>query len=156
PIAGATEATLAIAAATFEDSGFYSACVTDAFGTATSALAALDVDATVHIVTQPQDRTVLVGASVSLSVVASAGAAPLADRWRKDGADVPGATGDVLVLAGVTLSDDGSYDVVVTGPCGSATSDSARVRVLAQPPIVIDEIRVAASAGDPDRYFELA
>jgi hypothetical protein len=59
-------------------------------------------------------------------------------------------------VASARVEDGGVYDVVVTGSCGSATSDPARVRVVAVPPIVIDEVRVASSSDDPDRYFELA
>ncbi|MBI1853799.1 MAG: immunoglobulin domain-containing protein [Planctomycetes bacterium] len=155
PIVGAIDSTLTIATVRPEDAGGYSACVTDAFGSTESAVATLDVDGSIRIEAQPQSRTALVGSAVSLTVSATGNNSPLAYQWRKDGIEIAGASSDTIAFVAVTITDAGAYDVVVSSACGSVTSDRASLTVLPQPLIVINEIRVAASASDPDRYFEL-
>lgn len=54
-------------------------------------------------------------------------------QWRKDGVDLSGATAATLTLSGVTEADEGDYDVVVTNPGGSATSQAATLTVYALP-----------------------
>jgi len=68
------------------------------------------------------------GADVSLSVVASG--TGLRYQWRKNGANIGGATNTTLVLNGITVFDGGSYTVVVANDAGTATSDIAEVRIL--------------------------
>lgn len=51
---------------------------------------------------------------------------PLFFQWRKDGADLPGATGRFLRLDGAP-SDVGDYTVVITNAYGAVTSEVARV-----------------------------
>jgi hypothetical protein len=77
---------------------------------------------------QPQSQSVTAGASVTFSVTAS-GRVPISYQWRKDSADIPGATDAALTLNNVQLTDAGSYDVVVSNPYGSATSDPAVLTV---------------------------
>ncbi len=80
------------------------------------------------ITTQPLGQTVAAGGSVTFSVVA-AGTPPLSYQWRKDGVDLPGATGPSLALASVTTADAGVYTVVVSNAAGSITSSSATLIV---------------------------
>jgi hypothetical protein len=78
------------------------------------------------IISQPASRASLVGTPATFTVVAD-GASPLAYQWRKNGANlsndgnVAGATSTRLTLSTVSLSNAGSYDVVITGT-GSVTS----------------------------------
>lgn len=52
-------------------------------------------------------------------------------QWRKnesplaDSARISGATGDTLIITGVQNTDQGIYDCIVTGACGTVTSNSA-------------------------------
>ncbi len=46
-------------------------------------------------------------------------------QWKLNGTDIPGATGDSLVLTNVAADDEGRYSVVVTNPVGSVTSAPA-------------------------------
>lgn len=55
-------------------------------------------------------------------------------QWRKDGLDIPGATGPSYTVYPITLADAATYDCVVTNACGSITSDAGMLSV--EEPIV--------------------
>jgi hypothetical protein len=80
------------------------------------------------ITTQPASQTEPAGSNVTFSVVAS-GTAPLSYQWKKDGADISGATSSTLTLTNVQLTDAGSYSVVVSNSVGVATSNPAILTV---------------------------
>ena len=67
--------------------------------------------------------------SASFSAVVS-GSSPLHYQWRKDGADIAGATSPVLTLNSLTLSDEADYSLVLTNGSGSATSAVAHLTVI--------------------------
>lgn len=77
---------------------------------------------------QPVSTTVAAGQSASFSVEASGDPAPTF-QWRKDGADIPGATSATLLLASVQESDEGDYTVVVGNSAGEITSATATLTV---------------------------
>jgi len=84
-------------------------------------------------VTQPpQSQTACEGSAVALFVVAD-GNPPPTFQWRKDGADIPGATLDMLHIDPVRAADAGSYDVVLTNDCGQAPSAPAILDVTVLP-----------------------
>ena len=67
------------------------------------------------ITTQPVSQAVVVGASVTLSVVAS-GSSTLAYQWRKGGVAINSVTAATFIIATVTAADAGDYDVVSAAP----------------------------------------
>lgn len=76
------------------------------------------------ITTQPQNQTVTVGQSASFTVAAT-GTAPLAYQWRRNGANIGGATNATYAFT-ASLADNGAqYSVVVSNGLGSATSANA-------------------------------
>jgi glucose/arabinose dehydrogenase len=82
-----------------------------------------------HISAEPQDLIVSVGAPATFAVTAT-GKPPLRYQWRRDGADIPGATTPTYTLASPALSDDhAGFDVVVSNNQGSAMSRKAMLRV---------------------------
>ena len=85
---------------------------------------------------QPASQTVAVGRAATFEVEASGGE-PLSFQWRRDGADIPGATSATLTLANVSESDDGArFRCAVTNPFGTVTSDEAVLTVTSnQPPV---------------------
>jgi len=85
----------------------------------------------------PQGVTNFVGATLTLSVVAS-GDAPLAYQWRKDGDNIPSATQATYSVASPQTGNSGTYTVVVSNGAGSATSNPAQV--LINPVPVIPQI----------------
>ena len=56
-------------------------------------------------------------------------------QWYKDGAEIPGATGDQLTLNNVQETDAGSYTVEVSNSCGAAVSAPA-VLTVSTPPVI--------------------
>ena len=100
--------------------------------------------------------SVLVGSPATLAAVAS-GFGPVSYQWRKngtplaDGGSVSGATTATLVIDPAEFTDAGSYDVVVTDSCTTATSNAATLSVeFADVPIsniFHDDILTIATAG---------
>ncbi|PWU20264.1 MAG: hypothetical protein C5B50_04455, partial [Verrucomicrobia bacterium] len=79
------------------------------------------------IVTAPAGATNCAGAPVSLSV--SANGTALAYQWRKNTAPIPGATNATYSVSSLAVTDGGTYDVVLTNLCGTATSAGTTVVV---------------------------
>jgi hypothetical protein len=85
------------------------------------------------IVTAPQAQTRPEGLSTSFSVTA-VGSAPLSYQWRKNGANLPGATNSTLAFPAAIADSGASYSVVVSNPYGSATNNlSAALTVTPSP-----------------------
>jgi hypothetical protein len=76
---------------------------------------------------QPTGLTVEKGKAFELSVEATGG--DLSYQWQKDGADISGATSATYAVTSANDGDGGSYRCVVTGGCGSVTTDAAVVNV---------------------------
>lgn len=81
------------------------------------------------IATQPISQTASVGGTASLKVVAG-GTAPYTYRWQKDGADLAGATSDVLTLTSIKTTDAANYQVIVGNDGGTVTSQPVRLAVF--------------------------
>ena len=88
------------------------------------------------ITAQPQSITVTEGLNATFRVTA-AGTPPLAYQWKKNGADVTGATAATLTLSSISAADAGTYTVVVTNSAGRATSSPATLTVNPAPPIQV-------------------
>ena len=127
-IAGATSATYAIASVSNADGGSYTVVVTNAVGTITSDPAVLTVITPPSIVTPPASQLANAGTTVVFSVVAD-GTPPLSYQWRKNGADLSGATAATLTLNNVQAADAAAYTVVVSNAGGSVTSTAATLTV---------------------------
>ncbi len=96
------------------------------------------------ITTQPQSQTALLGETVTFNVVASGGTPPYSYQWRMNGADISGATSNVLVLSDVQSNQAGSYSVVVGGVGGEVVSSNAVLAVVTPVP---GEVVVMSQAG---------
>ena len=68
------------------------------------------------ITTQPVSQTVNVEQSASFTVVATG--YPLYYQWRKDGANIAGATSATNALTSAQATQAGDYTVVVSNPPG--------------------------------------
>jgi hypothetical protein len=81
------------------------------------------------LITQgPQGQSAFVGSSVQLAVTAE-GTSALTYQWTKNGTALAGATNATLIVSNATLSDSGSYSVVVRNASGSITSAPAILTV---------------------------
>ena len=76
---------------------------------------------------QPRSQTVYLHGSARMSVYAPGATAY---QWRKNGALIPGATRSWLEFDPSEASDDGVYDVIVTGASGYTTSAAATLEVI--------------------------
>ncbi len=133
-IPGATGASYTLTPTAVSDTGSqFSVVVTNAAGTATSAAATLTVNGSPtppSITTPPANLTVIAPTPAAFSVVAS-GDAPLSYQWRRDGANIPGATSASYTLTPTAVGDSGAqFSVVVTNSSGTATSTAATLTVL--------------------------
>ncbi len=102
----------------------YDVVVRDAYGSITSRVAKLAFTTNAAgIVTQPASQLMPTGASnVTFSVTAS-GDPPLSYQWRTNGTAILGATNASYVFNNPGPADaQKEIDVVVSNPCGSATS----------------------------------
>jgi pectate lyase/pectin methylesterase-like acyl-CoA thioesterase len=133
PIAGATGTTLALSNVRVADSGSYAFTATNPVGSVTSDVVTVRVNLAPPVITiQPQSQTILVGEPAEFTVAAS-GSAPFTYQWRKNGAEIAGATGPLLRIPSLQLSDAGTYTVVVSNGAGSAVSDPATLIVTTSP-----------------------
>src|SRR5205814_8104122 len=95
------------------------------------------------VTTPPAGAARCVGQSVTFSV--GAGGTTLAYQWRKDGSPISGATNTSYTIASIANSDAGSYDMVVSNPCGSVTSNPALLS-LGTPVAVCRDLTVPLDA----------
>ncbi|MFO1499938.1 MAG: immunoglobulin domain-containing protein [Verrucomicrobiota bacterium] len=128
PINGAIASSYTIPSVASADAGTYDVVVTGAAGPVTSTPAVLAINDPVTVVKHPENWAAIVGDSVTFSVTAG-GAGISGYQWRKDGQPISGASGASYKLAAVKAEDEGNYDVVVTGTCGSTTSNPGRLVV---------------------------
>ena len=78
---------------------------------------------------QPQSLSVTQGQSAAFNAVASGNPAPTY-QWKKNGADIPGATSSTLVIPLASSGDAGDYTVAASNSVGSALSSVARLAVI--------------------------
>ncbi len=89
------------------------------------------------ITTQPQSQTVVTGAIVTFSVVAS-GSQPLIYQWQFNGTNISSATTSSLILSNVQPIDAGNYSVVITNLAGLVTSSNAVLTVINAGPAIFE------------------
>jgi alpha-tubulin suppressor-like RCC1 family protein len=85
-----------------------------------------------RITAAPSPATGTVGGAASFPVTAEtpgAGTAGLTYQWRKNGEEIPGATGSTFNLSILAVDNEGSYSVTVSNLYGSATSSEALLTV---------------------------
>lgn len=96
------------------------------------------------ILIQPEDVSVCVGNTFSLSV--GVDGVNNQYRWRKGGQIIPGAYGTSYTVVRATESDGGTYDVQVFG-CGETISRTVTVKILERPVITQQPTSVQVCQG---------
>jgi hypothetical protein len=134
-ISGATSATYTTPATTSSDNGAtFGVIVTNSAQSVMSSLATLTVNGPPTITSQPANQTVVAGQTATFSVVAN-GTSPLTYQWQKNQVNIAGATSASYTTPATTTVDNGtSFQVVVTNPVSSITSNPATLTVTVAPP----------------------
>jgi Immunoglobulin domain len=93
-----------------------------------------------------------VGETARFKVTAT-GDPPLNYQWRKDGADIPGATNFSYTTPATAETDNGSlFSVVVSNGGGSVTSNTATLTVRIPPTITTQPADRTVRAGQKARF----
>ncbi len=150
-ISGATSATYSIASAAAADAGSYDVIVTGTCGSVTSGAVTLTLNAATVITTQPVAQTACAGTNVSFTVAAT-GNGTLTYQWRKGAVNISGATSATYTITGATAADAASYDVIVTGGCGSITSTAVSLTINAATVITTQPVAQAVCAGSAANF----
>ncbi len=145
-IAGATNASLTISNAQSASIGAYSVLVSNMVNSLSSNTATLTVNSPVVITTQPVSAVINPGSSATFSVSAT-GTAPMSYQWRKNLSAISGATSPVLTLSGVSTSDAAGYDVVVTNPANTVTSNLVSLSINSPVTIITHPVSTVLNPG---------
>ncbi|NBV85269.1 MAG: hypothetical protein EBS01_03160, partial [Verrucomicrobia bacterium] len=149
---GSSTPTLTLFNVDAADEGDYTAVVSNGIGTPeVSATASLTINNSVTLTSQPADRTVVAGGSVSFAV--GADGKGLRYQWRRNAVVLPGATSAVFSLPASTLDDAGDYDVLVSSGPVEVVSQSAHLEVyqtlkIASQPVAVTSL-VPDNEADP-------
>jgi hypothetical protein len=131
-IGGATSSSFARDGALLSHAGSYRVVASNPYGSATSLVAGLTVLLRPSIATQPAGTNVNSGENATFCVSAI-GSAPLVFQWRKNGVNIPGATGSCLAITNVQATNAGAYSVVVGNGADAVTSTEAMLVLVDLP-----------------------
>ena len=129
PIEGATNASYSVGASSVSDTGDYTVVVTNGYGSVRSAAATIVFDSQPPAITSEPASLSLDAGQVAAFSVSVTGTQPLTYQWYRGERPIPDATSATLDLGAATISDAGSYHVVVTNAHGTTTSAIAALTV---------------------------
>ncbi len=144
-IAGAVSATLTLDPLALADNGTYVCTIANGCGSIATNPVTVIVLESVSISADPADVSLCAGLPHTFSVTAAG--AGLTYQWRKDGVDLAGEVASTYSIASIGLLNGGSYDCVVTGTCGSATSAPGVLTVQTAPTIIFQPTGAEACVG---------
>ncbi|MBI2927724.1 MAG: immunoglobulin domain-containing protein [Verrucomicrobia bacterium] len=110
------------------------------------------------LVEQPKGKSLIVGDSVTFSVLAT-GTPPLTYKWKFKGADIDGATDTTYTIDAVKLTDAGDYTVLVKNDFGEKLSEPATLAVFE--PILglfntgVDDTGTILADGTADTHYKI-
>jgi hypothetical protein len=111
------------------------------------------------IMTQPVNQTVTAGQPAKFSVMAS-GTAPLSYQWRRNAANIGGATAASYTTPATVIADNSAkFDVVVSNSVNSVTSAQATLTVNAAPiapSITMQPVNQTVTAGQTATFSVVA
>ncbi|MES2595893.1 MAG: autotransporter-associated beta strand repeat-containing protein [Verrucomicrobiota bacterium] len=152
--------TLTINPVTPGDAGQYRVLVTNIHTTnLTSVVCNVTVTASQAVVVlMPESRTVLAGATVTLTSLAGGDPTSRVTSWRRNGTAIPGEITETLVLPGLTVAQAGEYTFKVDNKVGtkaySSISEPANIVVVENPNRVVagqltKSVKLTAVVGTP-------
>jgi hypothetical protein len=146
--------TLALLNVGATNAGNYAVVITSPYGSVTSAVATLTVQAPPIITAQPASQSVGVGSNALISVTAAG--SELGYSWYLAGTNLlQNGTNSTLLLPGLSSNNGGSYSVVVTNPYGSVTSQVATL-TIAFPPYVSEQLAGQTILAGSNATFTIA
>ena len=80
------------------------------------------------IIKSPIGLAIYQGNPVQMLVLAT-GSDPLQFQWRKGGQNIEGATNSIFSISTTEVSDEGTYDVVISNSAGKVTSHAALLQI---------------------------
>ncbi len=133
-ITGATSASYVLTGAQLADSGaVFSVVVSNIAGSTASAGAALTVQSVAgsapSVTVQPQAQTVSEGLPVTFAAAVS-GTAPIAYQWRRNSANISGATGAGYTFTPLLADSGAAYTLLASNAFGSVQTSAALLTVL--------------------------
>lgn len=156
PLAGATSDILSFICAYADNGVTYKVVVTNLYGSATSAPAALTVMTDLTLVSSPASITRNVGSKAAFIAVPG-GALPVTYQWYKGATQIPGATDQTLWLSNLKSTDDQTtYYAHITNPWTNINSDPATLTVVPRAVTVpVTGYAKVVMADDPVAYWRL-
>jgi hypothetical protein len=101
-----------------------------------------------RVVTHPQNVLVLTGATANFTFSATA-TMPYTNQWRLNGTNLPGATGQSLVVTNVVPGKDGDYTVLVGNAFGFDISHPGRLEIGSRPRLILEPVSQTVLEGGP-------
>jgi Immunoglobulin I-set domain len=146
PIVGAKGTSLRISKLDTPSEGDYRVKVSNSLGETPSDPASLVVEDVPVIVLNPTPGAFEISKELTLGVNVS-GSPTFRYQWQRNKKNLPGQTGESLLIPNAQISDTALYRVVVTNDVGSATSREARATVMLPPSIVTQPVPVTQYQG---------
>ena len=139
-IEGAKAKKLVFEALATTDAAAYTVSISNEAGAVESESAGITVHVPITITEQPVEARVIEGETASF-IVGAQGTEPIEYSWRFNSEVIDGATGSELKVENASKANEGSYQVVMKNPAGSAVSEEIKLTVVQ--PITITQQPVA-------------
>jgi hypothetical protein len=149
---GANSKVIAINNASAANNGAYN-CVVSYTGTSftfTSNVVNVTVGVAPSITTQPEGSTVCEGSTLTITGASSGD--NVSYQWMKGTTAIPGATTAAFSKTNVTSADAGSYSLIATNACGTATSVTVDVVINTGVEITTQPVDVAVNDNEEIRF----
>ena len=159
-ITGATTNELKIAFAANGDEGIYKCQILSTCGTKETNSVILTVDDSTAISIHPINQTIVQGSTASFSILATG--IITGYQWQKDGVDlingvnITGANSTILTVAVVGSIDAGSYRCIVTGKCGTLSSNLGILTVNVPVSITTQPVSQTKCSGESASFSVIA
>ena len=153
-LSGSTTASLSIMNAQPGDSGSYFVVVGNAYGSAASTSAALEISAgdIAPSISGPNNQTVIQGNNATFSASAIGKPIPTV-QWQQEGVNIPDATNTTLIVSNAQYAtDNGSvFSIIASNTAGNATN-SATLTVIVPPQITTEPTNVVVTNTEPASF----
>ena len=144
-IAGATNRTYTLTNIQTNRAGLYGVTVSNFAGVRVSSNVTLTVNVPPHFSEQPVRQSAVAGPTNILFTAAATGTEPMKYQWRKNGANLAGATNTSYPVTNITIS--AYYSVVAVNIAGYAVSSNALLKVFVPPAITVQPVNKTITAG---------